>query len=401
VTGNRIVFSLEIAMLNIPNELLSVVQRVKDGEMPTATVRAFLSWFGYYRRSWRNVLAIRETLERAEIETRPDFEGEYIDGTISFVKPTKDGGMSGSPPNENPVGASEVSDVQIPLNAGNTMALTDTVLVAKLSVSGDSAGGGISTSSHSSPNDPTQRLKRLKSANQKPISVHLDQSINEAITLMIAHDYSQLPVVQGGRKVNGIVSWRSIGSLTCLNKKASTVRDCMDEATVLDSSTSLFDAIPAIIRHGSVLVRDSTGVICGIVTPSDISELYEQLAGPFLYLSEIENSVRVLIEPKLTKDDLQNAKDPADNDRVIESVADLTFGGYVRLLQNETVWNKVGLGIDRRVFTEGLDAVRIIRNDVMHFDPDGIDADQVCTLQQFMSFLRQVRKLTSAPVASA
>jgi CBS domain-containing protein len=251
-----------------------------------------------------------------------------------------------------------------------------------------------------SPNDPTQRLKRLRSANQKPIWVHPDQSVIEAVTLMIRHDYSQLPVMTNDRTVRGMISWRSIGGLLCLKKRAITVRDCIEVCAELQATASLFDAIPAIIRHGCVLVRDATNLVCGIVTPSDISELYEQLAGPFLYLSEIENAVRHLIASKLDRADLQVAKDPEDTDRIIETVADLTFGEYVRLLQREPIWQKVGLGIDRKLFTEGLDAVRIIRNDVMHFDPDGIDTEQVRTLQEFTSFLRRLRILASAPAVT-
>jgi hypothetical protein len=46
---------------------------------------------------------------------------------------------------------------------------------------------------------------------------------------------------------------------------------------------------------------------------------------------------------------------------------------YVRLVQNEENWSKLGLAIDRVEFARVLDRVREIRNDVMHFDPDGLD----------------------------
>ena len=43
--------------------------------------------------------------------------------------------------------------------------------------------------------------------------------------------------------------------------------------------------------------------------------------------------------------------------------------------------------IDRVTFIKELDQVRAIRNDVMHFDPDGILPDQLERLREFSSFL--------------
>lgn len=59
------------------------------------------------------------------------------------------------------------------------------------------------------------------------------------------------------------------------------------------------------------------------------------------------------------------------------SVFDLTFGEYIRLLERNDSWSKLGLRIDRKLFIGNLDKVRQIRNDVMHFDPDGIEEEKI------------------------
>ncbi len=103
--------------------------------------------------------------------------------------------------------------------------------------------------------------------------------------------------------------------------------------------------------------------------------------------------VRLLIDGKFTVDELASVKNPDDTERQIESVADLTFGEYVRLLQNPTLWEKCTLNIDRGVFIKQLEQVREVRNDVMHFDPDGVGHEALTNLRQFAQFLTRLSEL--------
>ena len=77
----------------------------------------------------------------------------------------------------------------------------------------------------------------------------------------------------------------------------------------------------------------------------------------------------------------------------MESVYDLGFGEYVRLLENPDKWKKLKASLDRQVFIKSLNQVRLVRNDVMHFDPDGITDEQLGKLRQFSSFLDRVQRL--------
>jgi len=214
---------------------------------------------------------------------------------------------------------------------------------------------------------------------------------------MLANDYSQLPVMTGERDVGGVVSWASVGSKLALGgiNNDSEVQKCMERANVVGEDESLFDAIQTTVTNQYVLVADSKKRITGIVTTSDLSEQFRQLAEPFLLLSEIENQIRQIVERgQFTRDELLTARDPNDKNPEIDGVADLTMGEYLWLLQSPESWSKLKLAsIDRVVFVHDLNEIREVRNEVMHFDPDPISAEQLCALRKFSSFLKKLKSI--------
>lgn len=54
----------------------------------------------------------------------------------------------------------------------------------------------------------------------------------------------------------------------------------------------------------------------------------------------------------------------------------------------------MGLRVDRVVFCAEMDKVREIRNDVMHFDPDGIDEEQYDQLRRFSRLMDELEALS-------
>jgi hypothetical protein len=228
-----------------------------------------------------------------------------------------------------------------------------------------------------------------------------NDSLQRAITLMMAHGYSQLPVMTNEREVKGMISWESIGLQFVLSTPCSLVYQCMDKVYEIGSDASLFAAIPEVANHQYVLVRGTDKKITGIITGTDLSIQFQQLAEPFLLLGEIEHQVRRLIENKFTGAELSSAKDPADTERTISSIADLTFGECVRLLENEESWNKLGLKIDRIEFVKEAHRIRGIRNDVMHFDPDPMSSDDLDRLRRFSGFVSALSEFVVHPSSAA
>ena len=177
-----------------------------------------------------------------------------------------------------------------------------------------------------------------------------------------------------------------------LKQVCEKVRDCMEPAIVVDSSASIFSVIPRIVEHGYVIVA-SDNRVSGIVTASDLAVEFQKLSGPFLLLREIEQHIRKLISGKVSLEELREIRDPTD-DREINGVNDLTLGEYVRIFQNPELWSKLGLqGLSRTEFASALDQVRLIRNDIMHFDPDPLGTEDLAKLTSFARFLQRLQDI--------
>jgi predicted transcriptional regulator len=356
----------ESIMKGIPTRLLEIAELVKSGKSPQReSVRMLLGWFDISRRGvWANEL-VHKALISVGLRTEPNFEYAYLDGQVEFFPSLLDDTENQSPQRIDPV----IPDSKIEVNPINSSQHEIEIM------------------------DPTYRIGKLASANRPPVSVKLNAKIEAATSLMLLHDYSQLPIMESEREVKGIVSWESIGSRLALGRPCVNVRDCMDPHHEISAEVSLFSAIDTIVTHEYVLIRDSSKKITGIVTTSDLSLQFRQLGEPFLLLGEIENHIRRFIQNKFTMAELESMKDPLDKGRQIISIYDLTFGEYIRLLQNPLNWLKLKLIIDRNIFIETLNDVRRIRNDVMHFDPDGVAELDLAKLREFVRFLQGLIKL--------
>lgn len=351
----------------IPDELKEIADRVNAGKEPSASVRELLGWFDAQRRGVWVTQRIQEGLNALRLSTKPEFEFAYIDSQVTFVASKSDSqGL-------------EQRHAEITLN--------ENVKNQGADQSGDSL-----PPSSLVENDPTYRIGKLASANRPPLSVKPDESIERATTLMLSHDYSQLPVMTNEREVKGLISWKTIGIRLGLGRSGQTVREYMDPHVEISADVSLFNAIDLIVASECVLVRDRERKISGMVTTSDLSLQFEQLGEPFLLLGQVENQIRRLVDQRFTIEELGTACDPADGTRKerIQSVSDLTFGEYLRLLENSERWAKLDLRIDRSTFVAQLDDIRRIRNDVMHFDPDGVAENDLATLRRFDQFLQQL-----------
>jgi len=242
-------------------------------------------------------------------------------------------------------------------------------------------------------------LKDLLTARKPPVYVTRDTELKDAITIMMLNDYSQLPVMQGERKVDGYISWRSIGEAIALGVPFKYVRDCMaDSPKILEENDSLLDAVKIIVNKDFVLVRSKQqgNKIVGIVTTSDITTKFQELAEPFFLIGQIEQGIRMLIDTHFSLQEIQSIKDPSDEQRVIENSSDLTFGEYIRLLEKKENWKRFEKYlISRKYFLQYLREIKNIRNKVMHFRSDGdkpINGDDVVRLRNIVAFLERLQK---------
>ncbi|MCW3084031.1 MAG: hypothetical protein JWP12_1397 [Bacteroidetes bacterium] len=324
--------------------ILAEVQ--KNQKSMTTSPHVALDYLNVSRRGWRVIERVNKLFDQYEVFSEPNFSNAWLYSSIEIKPKPK-------------------------LSANKTMNEQEEL-------------------------DPTPRLSLLKAANIGTIrenhqgtgllTVKKETKLSEAITLMLMHDYSQLPILSGIRDVDGIISWKSIGRALSLGKGCLTVNDCKDEVVILNYDEPLFNAVKFVLDKEVVLVRQKDKTISGIVTSTDIGEQFISLAEPFLIIEQIENHIRRMLDGKFTLDELRKSIDPSDKSREIKNLSDLTFGEYIKIIENPEKFEKLKLKIDRIVIIKQLEEVRKIRNDVMHFDPDGITPQGLELLRQTVNF---------------
>jgi len=367
---------------DVPAKLLEVSQDITSGTERSESVRTLLSWFRAERRGRLVADDIRKALRQLGLTTKPEFRLAGIDELISFEPMLRKSGGSVSGLESDPT-----NDTVIPFLEGQ--AVDGTAAQSAQDEGADEEGNFVT----STVSDPTYRIGRLESANVKPVSVTSDAAITSAVTHMLANKFSQLPVLDGERNVRGKVSWRSIGARLSTGAGGSVVRDFLEPCESISMDASLFSAIDIILRDDCVLVRDNTQRIVGIVTAYDLSVQFNQRGEPFLLLSEIENHIRHVLADKFTARELLVARDPADSNREISDISDLSFGECVRLMEEPNYWGRLRLPIDRQVLTKYLHEVREIRNAVMHFEPEGVGAVELTRLRLTVAFFEQLTNM--------
>lgn len=327
------------------DELLKKVKESGDQGIKISP-RELLKYFGQERRTKFNNIKIKQFLQKHDLMTSPDFLNVYMDAEVELKMKPKVKVKTGNEDIE------EIVDY-----------------------------------------DPVSRIQLLPSANRFPLTVKKENTLQEATTLMLMHDYSQLPVMNGKRNVDGLITWETIGNKLIHGDKNDQVSDYLKKGVdIIPNTTTLFDAVKIIIQKEVVLVKNENNEICGLVTATDISEQFVTISEPFLILEQIENHIRKLLDGKFSVDKLKAISVEEDSSREVESISDLTFGEYIRLMENPENWEEMNLNIDRATLVKRLEEIRRIRNDVMHFHPDGISETDFDILRQTSAFFENLSK---------
>jgi CBS domain-containing protein len=409
--------------------LEGIANSLKVGKTVAAiTVRELLRWFGAEHRSVLANFMIRQALREHNLRSEPNFNRTSIDGAIRFrvgslldkldVAVLNDLHMNlfydrlsawcdqspGATESEvrakaealqrlsldelglDELAAEESAEI-IPFRRRETGRLHQDV---PTQIADERAAPVPDQQSASFRTDQTFCIGRIPSANVPPKFLRPNQTVAEALTILLQDNSSRIPVISGGRDVKCVVSWGWICMRLAQGAKAAElqVHECKDKPQIVDADTPLHEATEQIKKHGYVLVRGPTKNISGIVTESDLFEEVRE----FLVLGEIEDGVRRLIgRAGFREQELREARDPSDTARSVKGASDLTFGEYIRLLERPESWSKLSLSIDRTYFVKELERIKSIRNDVMHFR--GIGEEQFDALRKFASFLKRLQPM--------
>jgi CBS domain-containing protein len=281
---------------------------------------------------------IEADLANHGLTTQPDFRKVSPETVVRLITPGSEGESSGSGPDED-------GQLDIGLTVGN-----------------------------------------LPSALNGVVSVSPTATFDEAITLMALNGYSQLPVMSGTHNLRGAVTWQSIAYARHASPDASFA-DAIIHAREARYDQELIEVLPDLEESDFAFVRDDKNAVAGIITTADVVATYRELSTPFILIGELDQVLRKLIARTFSLNEVCTMCDP-DGKRSIDSYDKLEMGDYQRMLENPDHWKKLGWPLDRATFIKRLDDLRLIRNNVMHFNPEPRDPQAVQKLRFMLKLLR-------------
>jgi restriction system protein len=233
---------------------------------------------------------------------------------------------------------------------------------------------------------------------QDVVTVMRDEPLGRAFERMVANDYSQLPVVDRHRRLEGVITWESVAhALVPHRQEVKTVEGAMvaDQRSAHESD-ELFGRIDEIKKHGFLIIVDGENVVIGILTAADMAGELRDRVEPFTVLEEIERRLRRAVAP-LSVEDLRGSYRRGDSRAErIKSPHDLTLGSYRFLLDDEDRWNKLRWPYDRENFVERLRKVADFRNSVAHWSVDALGHDSV-ELKEAKELLKLLKVVDKDP----
>ncbi|SIM53652.1 Helicase conserved C-terminal domain-containing protein [Micromonospora cremea] len=345
-------------------ELRRLRRDADAGKPHTLSVREFIALWGARGRDAHLIEIIETDLSNHGLVTVPDFRLITMEDQVTV-------GLSADAAT-SPSDAAEPDAVDTPLTA---------------------ATGTTRITERTKPSKIRQRPERglvvgnLPSASLGVESVKPAATIEQAITTMLLHDYSQLAVMSGQRNLSGAVTWKSIAKARH-QKRDAPLSAAVIPAVEVSYAEDLIDALPKITAHDFVFVRGPHNTISGIVTASDVVQTYGVMTSPFFIIGEIDQILRWILEDAIDIEQVQVLCD-ADGTRQIDGFSRLTMGDYQRVLENPEAWAALGWPLDRRVFSQWLRRICEMRNNIMHFNGDPLPDDMVTMLKNFLSLLRE------------
>jgi CBS domain-containing protein len=348
----------------VPPELSSIEERLALGEAVPVTVRRLLALFDETRRSPSVIDRIARTMRDHAISCTPNFVDAWIDETVALRLPATDvirEDVTRPQRIEAPSPEFEIARVPEP-------------------------NPQVSSGSSAPFVDAANRVGAIAAAHRPLVSLSPDDPIIEAVSIMQLRGVGMVSVTErGDRKLLGIVTWRSI-AVALLDRTSPMLRQCLEPARECPMDADLFEVARMVRADGPVFVRGAAGVLCGPVTQEDLVAEFGPRLEPFLLAGEVELALRSLVQERFPEE----ARSTCDA-RGTLAQRGLTLGECQRILQDPRCFEGAGIPFSRRQFDARLEDVRLLRNDLMHFNGgEPIDPQRVDELRHFVRALRRV-----------
>ena len=166
---------------------------------------------------------------------------------------------------------------KIRLNIPVLSAAMDTVTESSLAIAIAQAGGiGIlhKNMSAEAQAEQVRRVKRSESGMiQDPVTLHESASVADAVKIMKEYRIGGIPIVDGERRLKGIITNRDLRFQKEMNQPVSGVMT-VDNLVTAPQGTTLFQAEAILQDHKieKLPVVDKDGLLCGLITFKDIQK---------------------------------------------------------------------------------------------------------------------------------
>ncbi|MFE7065943.1 CBS domain-containing protein [Microbacterium sp. NPDC057658] len=220
-----------------------------------------------------------------------------------------------------------------------------------------------------------------------------DDTLELVETLMLMSDFSQVPVMdKTRRKLHGTVTWKSIARSRASGHVDAKAKDVMTTGGhVAESADNLMDLVPTILASDFIYFRNRENIIVGIVTSTDLAATFQNSTGLFVRIGEIESLLRLILD-QLPLPELESSLDESIVREDFGGASDMTFGEYIRVLENPKHWATLALGLDRKTCVASLKRVLDLRNDIMHFRTRAEDTDSETMVLGCLNWLTAASK---------
>jgi len=174
-------------------------------------------------------------------------------------------------------------------------------------------------------------VQQLIEGHREPINVVPDYTAQQALELMIEHDFSQLPVVDENNKPLGIVTGDSI--LRALNNFGVSLTELQVSHAIVkvdqySPDEDLFDLLDDLKNTYAVLIVHNDGTLKSIVTSYDTTEYFRRRAEDMMYVEDIESTVKDFIRIAF------NGVDDTDQHTLAEAITEMTGSDLHKKFQN-------------------------------------------------------------------
>jgi hypothetical protein len=229
-------------------------------------------------------------------------------------------------------------------------------------------------------------------------AISVGTRVEQALELMSAHGFDQLPVTTADDQVVGAFTYRSFAQgLRRIrlrdNSLTAPVEDLVEELRFVRASQEIGDVLGFLEADNAVFVGDEDRLLA-IVTTADVSRFLWRRAQPFVLLQDIELGIRDLMRSSCTAKELAgsiSAALRADPAKAAARLEDLTLGELLLVLLHGPSFGtffRLRFGSNRDLVRATLEPVRAIRNKVFHFRDDA-SAEELQTLADVATWLRR------------